>query len=470
MHIVKRIGVLCLSLLILMMTTVQAENALLVHSAGWDLMHTPVEVLIKADVNTHMPFDDDRLAMLTPITDMLSLRLIAGENEGLVTIAIDQYDVLTLQYRGNEAQLSSMPDTTYAAETDPMGLLLGADISVSGGYEALGLARESETLVKDGAELLKKLPEHIQNFGKRSKNTTNIVGYGKAAYRYDYTISAAKATEWKEMLLSACPEGWLRGIIGGLTFSGKQTLRVYYTEEDALLRAEYNGSCGPEGDLRTVKLIYKTCHNEKVDKDYIELTSPAKKGKNKNSLTFERTIGLNEQGQPEVTGNFNYTVTADGVTSIRKGDFDLKNAFTETADFISGHLTIETKLNDAEKYSGITITPDLQIAGFEASPTITGTLTVVEEYAGKTTEHAVLSIDLKKAGVLEWVEQSELIDLSALTEVELAEIRQDVSASIATAIVHPLIVMMGAEAEWFFRELPADAVQNIIDTAETTVN
>lgn len=470
MHIVKRITALCLSLLLLMMTIAQADVPFLVHSNGWDMNSTPVEVLIKADVDTHMPFDDDRLAMLTPITDMMSLRLVTGADEGLVSIAIADYDVLSLQYRGNAVQLSSMPEVTYTAESDTMSMLLGADVSVGGGFEALGLARDAETLITDGAALLDKLPDMLQDYGKRSKNTTNISGYGRAAYRYDYTIAASKADELKSILLSACPDGWLQEIISGLTFSGKQTLRMYYTQGDVLLRAEYNGGCGPEGDLRTVKLVYKQRHDEEADKDYIELTSPAKKGKNKNNLTFERAVETNNKGQRVVQGTYTYTATLDNVTSIRKGDFDLVNAFNDTADVITGSVTFQNKLDGAEKYSALTLAPELTISGSVDAPVIAGTLTVTEKYADKTTEHAVLSIDLKRAESLAWAERAETIDLSALDADDLASAQQKAAASIATAIVHPLVVMMGADAEWFFRELPEDAVQNIIDAAELSVN
>ena len=110
MHSVKRMLTLCLSLLVLMMTAAQAEVPFLVHSNGWVLDGTPVDVMLKADVETHMPFDADRLAMLTPITDLLSLRVVTGDNEGFVTIAIAGQEALTLQYRGNEARLSCLPE------------------------------------------------------------------------------------------------------------------------------------------------------------------------------------------------------------------------------------------------------------------------------------------------------------------------------------------------------------------------
>ncbi len=465
MHIVKRITALCLSLLVLMMTSAYAEVPFLVHSLGWNWASTTVEVLLKADVDTHMPFDDDRLAMLTPITDMISLRLVAGQDEGKVTLSIEEDEVLAMQYRGNDVQLSSIPDTTYQAQGDPLSVLLGTDVSVESGYEVLGLAEEGESLLTDGQALLELLPSALEKYGKRSANTTNISGYGKAAYRYDYTVNANQAEDAKKALLDICPEGWLHEILAGLSFSGKQTLRTYYTAEDVLLRAEYNGTCGMGDDLRTVKLVYKLRHDDEMDKDYIELTSPAKKGKDKNNLTFERTVETNKKGQRVIAGNYTYSVVKDGIASSWKGEFGLNNAFTNEADVISGTVTLQTKLNGAEKYDVRTITPQLTISGTADAPAVSGTVSVVEEYANKVTEQALISIELKQAEPLEWADTFFTVDLSLLSEEELTSLQQEIASSIATAIVRPLILKLGESADWFFRDLPADAVQAIIDAA-----
>lgn len=465
MFCIKRILAFSLALLVLMMIPAQAEVPFLSHSASWNWDDTPVDVLLKAEVDTHMPFDDDRLSMLTPIIDLLSLRLVTGEDEGLVTISVAEQEALTLQYRGNALRLSSMPDAIYTAEANPMDLLLGGEVTVIDGYEALGLSPRGESLITDGRALLEQIPSALEAYGKTSKSTTNISGYGQSTYRVDYTFAAGKEAAFKEGLLAACPEGWLREIISGLTFSGKQSLRIYFSAEDTALRVEYNGGCGPEGDIRTAKLVCRLRHDDEMDKEYIELTTPAKKGKNKNNLTFERTVTTNKKGARTIVGSFKYTVTKDDVTSIWDGDFDLSNAFTEEADVLGGSFTLQTKLNGADKYSAVTIAPALTIAGTEESPVITGWVNVTEQYAGKVTEQAKLTVELKRAAPLEWTDADRVVDLSALDENALAATQQEVAATVATAIVRPLINVLGTDAEYFFREMPEDAVQSIVDAA-----
>lgn len=469
MTIIKRMLAVSLSLLILMMNAAQAELSFLVHCNGWRMDDTPVEVLLKADVDTHMPFDEDRLTMLTPITDLLSLRIVTAENAGLVAIAIAGEEKLSLQYCGNKVQLSSIPDITYTAAEDPLSMLLGADVSSDGGYEALGLAPEGESLLTDGRALLERFPVLFEANGKKTSSNTNISGIGRANYRIDYSFTKEETDELKNKLLSSCMDGWLREIIGGIVFSGEQTVRMYFSESDVLMRMEYNGSCGPEDDLRTVKLIYKMRDDDEMCKDYIELISPAKKGKNKNTLTFERTVQTNKKGARMLEGSFKYTVVDDGVTSVWSGEFDLANAFTDTSDSISGEVTLQKKLNDAEKYDVITFAPNLLISGTQEAPVISGTLGITEKYASKVTEQAVVSIDLKRADALVWTERAQTLDLSAMDAQRLAAVQQEVAASVATTLVRPLIVTMGKDAQWFFRDLPEEAIQSIIDAASTAV-
>lgn len=467
MGFAKRLTAICLILLVLMTNAALAEIPFLMHSAGWTWEGIPVDVQLKADVNTHMPFDEDRLAMLTPITDILSMHLVTGENEGLVSISAMEEELLTLQYKDNAVQLSSTPDVTYTAEADPMNVLLGADVAVQDVYALLELNPQGETLVEDGKELIAKIPTALVEQGKKSKNTTSISGYGRAAYIMEYAFTANKAENLKAVLMDNCPDGWLKEIINDMAFSGKQTIRMHFTQNDVLIRMEYNGTCGPKDDLRTVKLIYKMRHDEEMDKDYIELTSPAKKGKNKNNLTFERTVQTNKRGAQTINGAFKYTKAVAGVSSVWDGTFGLFNDYTDQSDVLTGEFALEKKLNGAEKVSAITLTPNLTISGTMESPVVLGTLTIEEKYAGRVTEQAVVSIDLKRAQPLAWHQTNETIDLSALGETGLLEVQQSVAKSIAEAVVRPLIIRMGKDAQWFFRDLSDEAVQSILDAAAT---
>jgi len=467
MRSMKRLMAVCLMLMLLMASAATAEVPFLVHSQGWDVDGVPVEVQLSAKVTAHQPFDEDRLAMLTPITDMLSLRLVTGEDQGRVTIAIGGEDALSMQYQGNEMQLSCMPHVTYTAQDDPVAALLGST-AVSGGlYEALNLSPDGESLLVDGKALLAEIPAAFEEQGRKTKTDVNISGYGKSTYRIDYTVAAGKIDQMQETLLSICPEGWLKEIVAGLTFSGKQTLRVYFTAQDEIVRIEYNGICGSEGDLRTVKLVGRFRNDEETQKDYLELTSPAKKGKNKNNLTFERVYETSKKSARVVRGSYKYTKTAGDVTSTWSGEFNLSNAYSAEADVISGQASFVSKLNGAEYNDTIILAPMLTISGSEDEPSLEGEIAVTRKAGSKVAEQAEISVALKRTEPLIWMEREYVADLSGADDASLAAFRSEAENAIAASLVRPLIVRMGKDGEWFFRDIPEEAVQSIIDAANS---
>ena len=465
MRSIRRLTALLLTVLMLF-TAAVAEAPFLQHSEGWTLDETPLEVRLSARVAAHMPFDDDRLAMLTSVLDKLSLRVTTGQDEGSVTVYTGSTEALTMAYLDDAAQLSCIPETAFRAAEDPMGLLLGGSTAVSAPY---GLRRDAESLLDDGWTLLNALLPEIESYGKRKSVKTNITDMGLARSCTDYTIPKGDVEALKETLLRLCPDGWLKDIAGGLTFSGKQTLRVYRTEDGVPLRMEWNGTAGPEGNLRTVKLIWRTRRDDVAHRDEVTLTSPAKTGTNKNNLTFSRVISKNKQGALEMEGSFTYTVTADKQTTTRKGEFELTNAFTDEADVLTGTVTLQQKLPGEDAFAGLTFAPDLTVAGTQEEPEITGSLGVRGLNGKNVLEDATIRISVSRNEDSHWEAREEIVDLELLPAEELLQLQTSVQIEIAQAIVRPLIILMGGEADWFFRDMSPEQIQRVIDAANTVV-
>lgn len=461
----KRLTALVLTVLMLL-SAAMAEAPFLQHADGWTLEHTPLEVRLSASVTAHMPFDDDRLAMLTAVLENLSLRVTTGQDEGSVSIFVGSTEALRMAYLDDAAQLSCIPAYAFRADEDPMGLLLGGSTAVTMPY---GLRGDAETLLDDGWTMMNALLPEIENYGKRKSVKTNITDMGLAHSCTDYTIPKGDEDLLRETLLRLCPDGWLKEIITSLTFSGKQTLRVYRTEDGVPLRMEWNGTAGPEGNLRTVKLVWRTRRDDVAHRDEITLTSPAKTGTNKNSLTFERIISTNQQGAVELEGSFTYTVTADKQTTTRKGEFELTNAFTDEADVLSGSVTLQQKLPGEDAFAGLTFTPELTIAGTQEEPQITGTLGVSGLMGKNVRENAKLRLSVTRNEDSYWTGCEETIDLGQLTAQELAQLQAQVQLEVAEALVRPLIILMGGEADWFFRDMSPEQIQRITDAANTVV-
>jgi len=459
-----RITAMCMAML-LMCAPVLAEAPFLRHAADWMLERIPLEVTLSADVVVHMPFDDDRMAMLQPIINQLSLRLNTVQDAGSVTIRVGQSDALTLSYQGEDVQLSTMPGITYTSEEDATDKLLGGSTSLP----TTGISAEGEKFLEDGWILLTAISPALDAYADRRSVKTNITDMGTARSCTDYTIPKAEAEKIPEMLEVLCPDGRLKEIISNLQFSGKQTLRVYRTAEEIPLRMEYNGACGVDGDLRTVKLVWRMRRDDVAHRDELTLTSPAKSGSNKNTLEFERVIKTNKSGAVTMEGSYTYTVTANKQTTTRKGSFDLINAFTENADVISGSFTLQEKLPGESAFAGITITPEITISGSADEPLITGVVGVKELSGKNVLEQANIHVHLQRGMGVQWESWDAKVDLDAITPDELAQIQSQAAASAATALVKRLILVMGDSADWFFRDLPADAVERIVDAADSVV-
>lgn len=465
MRMIRNLAALCLALMMLCAPAL-AEAPFLMHASGWSLEGTPLEVTLSADVTSHMPYDEDRLAMLQAVTNNLSLRLTTGVDEGSVTILVGASEALTLAYLDDAVQISTIPEMSFTTSGDPLEALLGAG---TGEMTLYGLRGDAETLLDDGWTLLAALGPALEKYADRRSVKTNITDMGTARSCTDYTVPKADADALKETLLSLCPEGWLREIISGLTFSGKQTLRVYRTAEEVPLRMEYNGVCGPEGNLRTVKLVWRMRRDDTAHRDEVTLTSPAKSGTNKNTLEFERVIKTNKSGAIEMTGSFTYTVTADKQTTTRKGEFELTNAYTDAADVIIGSFTVQQKLPGEDSFEGLTIAPDVTISGTQDDPVITGSIGVTGLMGKNVLEEAVIRLSLSRSEHSRWEARESSLDLDSLSEDELAALQQDVLSGAATEIVRMLIILMQEDADWFFQDLSPEAVQRIIDAADRVV-
>lgn len=462
MRMLRRLAAIWM-IMMLMMGSAFAEVPFLQHAAEWTLENTPLEVRLSAGVTSHMPYDDERLAMLTELLSHLSLRIMTDGEGGGVSVYVGNTEAVTIAYQGDAAQLSTIPRKAFTSSGDAVGSLLGANLGDS--LSVFGLRGNAESLLDDGWVLLNSIDPLLEAYADRRSVKTSIENMGTARSCTDYTIPKADAEKFGELLLSVCPDGWLREIITSMTFSGKLTLRIYRTEDELPLRAEFNGVCGPEDDLRTVKLVWRARRDNTAHRDEITLTSPAKKGSNKNTLEFERVIKTNKKGAVEMDGSFTWTVTADKKTTTTKGSFDLTNAAAKDKDVLTGEVTLQQKLPGESKFTYLVIEPDVTITGTEEEPVVTGSVSVTEKVGSGVTEQAVINVSLARADGSLWEEGASVIDLDAMSEKELHLLQQQVADSITSAVVRPLILLLEDSADWFFRDIPADAVQQIIDAA-----
>lgn len=81
----------------------------------------------------------------------------------------------------------------------------------------------------------------------------------------------------------------------------------------------------------------------------------------------------------------------------------------------------------------------------------------------------MISISARSAGEIKWEEWDQVVDLSGMDAAALTQLQQQFAASVATAVVRPLIMLQGSEAEWFFKDMPKESVDAVVDAANTSV-
>ena len=342
-------SLISLLLVLLMLAPCALADAPLLQAASdWNLADTPLSVTLSISLQAHAPFDETRTAMLDRVLAPLSLNLYASDGESGVSVLMNGNELLTMAQKGDAVQFSCMPNVSYASlDGNALELLLG---TTSDSLDLRAVDGTFEKWIDDGWVLSNAILEPFAEYGKRKSVKTTIKDMGLARSCTDYTFSKSKLEEMQQTLLSLCPEGDLHDLIASLTFSGTQKLRVYRTEDEVPLRVEYNGVCGVDGKLRTVKLVWRTKRESGETRDEITLTSPAKSGTDKNTLDFERIMTFSS-GKITMQGTCSYKVTASKQTTQTEVTFDLTNRLENDSDNVSGSVAIYTKFGTS--HSGL---------------------------------------------------------------------------------------------------------------------
>ena len=439
-------SLISLLLVLLMLAPCALADAPLLQAASdWNLADTPLSVTLSISLQAHAPFDETRTAMLDRVLAPLSLNLYAADGESGVSVLMNGNELLTMAQKGDAVQFSCMPNVSYASlDGNALELLLG---TTSDSLDLRAVDGTFEKWIDDGWVLSNAILEPFT----------------------DYTFSKSKLEEMQQTLLSLCPEGDLHDLIASLTFSGTQKLRVYRTEDEVPLRVEYNGVCGVDGKLRTVKLVWRTKRESGETRDEITLTSPAKSGTDKNTLDFERIMTFSS-GKITMQGTCSYKVTASKQATQTEVTFDLTNRLENDSDNVSGSVAIKRQLPGEDYATKRTITPNIVLSGNAEAPEISGTIGYQEEKRYGTTEECVITLRAARASESLWKDTAATMELSTLSAETLQNLRSQLSGAIATAIVRPLIQVLSAEdAAFFFYEMSDEDVQTIRQAAESAV-
>ena len=478
MRWMKRL-VCCAVALLMAASGALAETRLLPQLDAWALEQHPLEISLAADVAAHMPFDEARAgqlnALLKHVTLLMNHQRLQEESWSRVALAVDGAEAVHLSLRETAAetqlQLSSQPDRTYhaAAGQDAVALLLGESTAVS----FAGLDGTELAWLTDAYDLLNGLDVALEGYGTEKAVKTSITNMGTARKRITYTIPADDAAKLTELLPGLCVEGELQRLLQGLTYSGKQQFVVYQAESGEILKGTYEGKCGVDAEhLRKVSVSWSLKRGDEDTRDTFTLKSPAVQGSDRNSVTFKRVEKAKADGTVTLDASFKHESVQSKVKETLTAEAELTAAPKDGGTLLTGSVSVKLTPAEEDDKRQLILSPELTFAGAEESPSIQGTLTV-EMRAGanlkRVTEKASLSIDLHRGEYFDWELRENTVDLMALSESQLATVRQAATEDVARNLIRPLVLLPYEDTLFLSADLDEASWQKIVDAARSAL-
>ncbi len=421
----------------------------------------PWEAEVSLRLDALVPFDENRLEALNRLLGHLSLKLFAGEGASAVSVRMDGKDVLGL----TEYPEQEPPALTFSF--DPEVRYTGASLS-----DLTGISSEEEALrsvsakvltadgrtawPEEGFALLESLPELFPEYTKTTETKTKLKDVGTSQRKAVITLTKDAVQEGVMSRLTGAETGEsLHAFLAGLVFSGRQQFTLYLDEDGRLLKANYSGQCGPEGDLRKVSLEWRGLRSD-FSLDEITLKAPAVKGSDKDVLILTRTEKNAAQGGEEGASlqlDLELTSVRNRVKSVLKAAAEL-----QLKDRLTGSVTLST--GDGKTFESLVLGPDLCLQGADGWD---GTLRLQHLVQKETKADLAFSISLTPASGDPSGTAERTVDVSALPEAERESLRQRIRERTASALLRAALLLPQEDLLFLNNELDGEVWQSVLD-------
>lgn len=456
------------------------EVELLPPVQGWDLTH-PITLEVSADVSSHMPYNEDRLAQLTALIKHLSLRMhwqtLGEETWSGIAVLVDGKEAMSLHQRQTpdvtELQLSALPESVYtfpAGEENALSALLGQETAP---MQLFGLDGTEHTWLDEAYEMFGKLGDELADYKKESTVKTVIKDMGTARMKRVYSVPKDEADAMAKALLASCPDGRLSKLLGSLTFSGKQVFTLWLDGDENILRIEYQGNMGEDDKhLRKVDLTWRLCRRDDEIRDNVTLKTPAAKGTDRNSITYVRDL-VSKKNQVDYDCEFTYEWVKDKKKTTLSGEIDLRSKEEKEGYRLTGDVSVKQQLPEQDNADRMVFSPDVLIASSQDDPSMPhaeGELNVQQYRGKKLTEDATLKVKLEAAEPLSWVMQPDAIHVPGLDKDAADALHTHVLNSITAELLPHLVLLPEEDTLFLSADLPEKVWKQIVNAARDALS
>ena len=435
----------------------------------------PIRGKLSVALESLVPFGEERCAQLNALLRHVTIDLhTQPAGEGVwekLSVLVDGAQAIWLNRRA-EADgsvrliCSADPDTTYITR-DPSGaaLLLGseADASTLVPEEALA-ALERSGWLDDAAEALKQLPEALAPWSKTARISSEIREIGDASRRMTATVPGDDAAALQELIA-----GIFGGLLPeGLTFSGRQSVQLYFSEDGEIIKLTWDGRVGwGEEGLRRLDLDWRLCRRDGRVIDIITLSSPAVKGTDRDTFSLSRYLIARGDGTVTLSFKLNDDYVRDGKKTVWKASAELTSAEEEGASNLSGAVALSCTRSDQSR--SWSYTPALELDA-SASLSLSGSIGIAYTENKAEQLRATLSLSLINTDTFDWMLTGQSVDLDAISPGSMERTRSNLIRSLSAQLTAPLVLLPDEDVLFLSEGIDPAVWQRIREAAAAQLN
>ena len=265
----------------------------------------PVSWKIHTEVLRLPQFSDDRTEKLNRILKHVDFSGTASESETRASVLLDGeelFSVRTLHY-GSRDETVVQTDSSHCYVCDESVTKAGDLFPVS--VTEADKAERSGKILKGlsaMAALLEQLPEAFPEKVSRAKVSDSYRGFGTASLKIIMKLTDEELNGFIDERREEFTQSFEDPYFEKIRFTGRQGFTLFLTDSGRLLRVSYGGKAfWEEGDIRDLRLEWKTVRKEDSEKDDLLLKTPNEKRTGRNNLILKYSWTRNEDGSEKLS-------------------------------------------------------------------------------------------------------------------------------------------------------------------------
>ena len=301
----------------------------------------PVSWKIHTEIFRLPQFSDDRTEKLNRILKHVDFSGTASERETRTSVLLDGEELFSIRmlHYGDRDETLLQPDSEHCYICNEPVTEAGDLFPVS--VTEAEKAERSVRILKGlnaMAALLEQLPEAFPDKVSRAKVSDSYRGFGTASVKIIMKLTGEELNafidERREEFTRACGDPYFEKIL----FTGRQGFTLFLTDSGRLLRVSYGGKASwEEGNVRDLRLEWKTLRKEDSEKDDLLLKTPNEKRTGRNNLILKYSWTRSEDGSEKFSWDEetdrlakNVRTQEKAATEIRMNGNSLEGSITDT--------------------------------------------------------------------------------------------------------------------------------------------